>query len=261
MLSHLKKRLPVFTGRYYEPFIGGGAMFFALDLPGARCVINDDVPDLALTYRVLRDDVDELVKKLHRLANHTTEKDYYSLREAQPTSDVNKAARTIALNSLCFNGLFRQNNRGQFNASYGRLKNPTVCDEPLLRVDADRLVGTVIRHGDFENAVVDARAGDFVYLDPPYVPHSPTSSFTKYAEKDFREPDHRRLASVIDDLTSRGVLVMLSNSDTSLTRAIYNGLRLESVQVRRSIAAKGSARCSVPEVIGTNFAEVAAEAA
>ena len=231
-------------------------MFFDLDIPGSRCVINDFVPDIALTYQVLRDDVEGLVKQLYRHARHTTAKDYYRLREAEPTSEVDRAARIIALNRLCFNGLFRQNNKGGFNVSYGKLTNPTVCDEPLLRLDSDRLAGTVIRQGDFENAVADARAGDFVYLDPPYI-----QSFTKYAKEDFREPDHRRLASVIDDLTRRGVLVMLSNSDTSLTRAIYNGLRLESVQVRRSIAAKGSARCSVPEVIGTNFAEVAAEAA
>ena len=253
LLNELHKRLPTFTGRYYEPFIGGGAMFFALDIPGSRCVVNDAVPDVALAYQVLRDDADGLVRGLRRHATSTTEADYYALRAKRPTADIQRAARTIALNRLCFNGLFRMNNQGKFNVAYGKLARPTVCDEQLLRVDAARLAGTLVRQGDFETAVHDAQAGDFVYLDPPYIPHSPTASFSKYAKDDFREPEHRRLASAIDDLTGRGVLVMLSNSDTPLTRHIYRGLHLESVQVSRSVAARGSARRSVPEVIGTNY--------
>ena len=258
LMPELLARLPEqFAGRYFEPFVGGGALLFGLDVAGSRCSINDAVPDIATAYEVLRDVPDELVAELHRLAWHPDEASYYAMRATDPTDPVKRAARTIYLNRLCFNGLYRQNRHGWFNTSYGNLKNPQVCDAPLLRADATRLGGVVITCGDFADAVASAQAGDFIYYDPPYLARSKTSSFVGYSGAGFGEADHRRLADSIDDLTERGVYVMLSNSDTARTRSIYgHSLHLVTVEVRRSIAATGGARRWDTEVIGTNYALV-----
>ncbi len=256
LMTELRTRLPRpedFTGRFFEPFLGGAALFFEHAVPGTRCVVNDAVPDLALTYTVLRDHPDELIDALRVLARHTDEDAYYAQRKKTPRSAVARAARTIYLNQTCFNGLHRTNAAGRFNVAFGHRKHPVVCNEALLRADAARLQGATIRTGDFADAVRDAKAGDFVYFDPPHIPSSPTASFTKYAKDDFRESDHRRLAAVIDELSARGVLVMASNSDTPLTRSIFSALRLDAVTVSRSVAASASRRGHAGEVIGTNY--------
>lgn len=245
-------------GRYYEPFVGGGAVYFALGGDRPR-IINDVNPELVLTYRSLRDDIDRLIAELDELAKDTSERAYKHVRGLDPLSlePSRRAARFIYLNKLCFNGLYRENHSGRFNVPYGHLARPRVLDEPTLRAASSRLQGTEVRCGPFAEAVADAGEGDFVYLDPPYLPLSASSSFAAYAKGGFAERDHRQLAETIATLVARGAAVMLSNSDTARTREIYGGLgaswALYGVQVRRSIAAFGASRGRVGEVLGLSY--------
>ena len=257
LLGKLKPALPKTFGKLYEPFVGGGALTFDLaqDVAGSRLVLGDVNEELICAWRIVRDDVDSLITELEKMAAHTSEQAYYAARWSQPVGDLQRAVRMIYLNKTCFNGLYRVNSKGEFNVPWGKLANPLVCDAELLKADSKRLQGAQIDLADFATSTQTAQEGDFVYFDPPYLPASPTASFSKYAAGDFRKPEHEQLAETIKDLTSRGVYVMLSNADTKLTRDIYDSLDLYSVTVHRSIAAAGGNRGSVDEVVGVNYAK------
>lgn len=247
--------------RFYEPFVGGGAVMFelgnptaAVHVPGNRLVINDVNPDLIATYEVVRDDVEGLIGRLSGMAKKTSKDDFEVVKRRKPKSDLDRAARFIYLNKTCFNGLWRVNSNGEFNVPYGKVAQPVVCDAELLRSCSARLQGAQIRLGSYVSAVNDARVGDVVYLDPPYLPLSPSSSFSKYAKDDFGKLDHYALAGVIRGLSERGVYVMMSNSDAPLTRQIFGGLlELRGLDVTRSISAGSASRTKVGEVIGINY--------
>lgn len=246
---------------FYEPFVGGGALMLALgdkSLPvyvsGNRLLINDSNPDLVATYFAIRDDAQTLIKKLEVLARDVSKKAFLRVRADQPRDDVSRAARFIYLNKTCFNGLWRVNSKGKFNVPWGQLKNPKILDSENLWAVHTRLQGAHISTGPYQSALESARKGDLVYLDPPYIPLSASSSFSKYAKEDFGILDQYALAGVIDGLTSRGVYVILSNSDTPLTRKIFgDSLALHQISVQRTISARASGRKPVNEVIGTNF--------
>lgn len=253
LIPALLAALPRRLGTYFEPFLGGGALLFSLPAVGARKV-NDLNADLVTSYQVLRDYPDELIAALRTHAHETTETAYYRLRNTTPTDPIDVAARFITLNRLCFQGLYRENRNGRMNVPYGHLAAPTVCDERLLRADAVALTGVDITCGTYTDALADAAAGDFVYLDPPYVPISATAGFTDYIAGGFTSAHHRELAAAITDLDARGVRVMLSNSDTPQTRAFFADLHLHTVSVHRSVAAKAAARRTVTEILGVNYA-------
>jgi DNA adenine methylase len=260
ILSSLPPGFNSETGRLYEPFVGGGAVMFALADPaavhvrGANVVIGDVNPDLIAAYTAIRDDVDGLVAHLQSLAEDTSKAGFEKVKRMVPASDLERAARLIYLNKTCFNGLWRVNSKGEFNVPYGRVATPVVCNEPLLRACAARLAGAQVRLASYQSVLNDARAGDLVYLDPPYLPLSPSSAFSKYAKDDFGKLDHYALAGVIRGLSERGVYVMLSNSDVALTRQIFGGLlELRSLDVSRSISASGASRGKVGEVLGVNY--------
>ena len=247
--------------RFFEPFVGGGAVMFSLGdssatlyVPGNKLVINDVNPDLIATYTIIRDDVEGLIKELSKLAKSTSQTAFEKVKKSRPTNDLARAARFIYLNKTCFNGLWRVNSKGEFNVPYGHVRNPLVCDSELLRACSSRLQGAQIRLGSYVAAVNDAKAGDLVYLDPPYLPLSPSASFSKYAKDDFGKLDHYALAGVIRGLSERGVYVMMSNSDAPLTRQIFGGLlELRGLDVTRSISAGSASRIKVGEVLGINY--------
>jgi DNA adenine methylase len=225
-----------------------------LYVPGKRLVINDVNPDLIATYKTIRDDVEGLIRDLTKLAKDVSQPAFERVKKSRPRTERAQAARFIYLNKTCFNGLWRVNSKGEFNVPYGHVNNPVVCDAELLRACSVRLAGAQIRLGSYFSALNDAKAGDFVYLDPPYLPLSPSSSFSKYAKDDFLQLDHYALAGVIRGLSERGVYVMLSNSDAPLTRQIFGGLlELRGVDVTRSISAGSAARIKVGEVVGINY--------
>jgi DNA adenine methylase len=247
--------------RFYEPFVGGGALAFATGdsssfpyIPGKNLYINDSNPDLVIVYRIIRDQLQELVSELNTLSLDVSKKAYETVRASNPRSEVKRAARFIYLNKTCFNGLWRVNASGQFNVPWGQLKNPLIYDPEQLAKCSERLKNATISNEDFHKAVRSAREGDLVYFDPPYIPLSVTASFSQYAKGNFGLSDHEILADTIKALTSKGVFVILSNSDTEDTRRIFkSSLTLRQISMNRSISAASGSRKPVNEVIGTNF--------
>lgn len=247
--------------RYFEPFLGGGALMFALGdetkdffIPGENLFLNDVNPELTNVYEVIRDKVTPLIKALDSLSKKINEKSYYEIRAAVPRSKIDRAARFIYLNKTCFNGLWRVNSSGDFNVPFGKSKNPSLYDEANLRACSKRLKGATITNFDFVKAVAKAKKGDLVYFDPPYIPLTPSASFSAYAKEGFGLNEHEQLAQTIQKLNEKNVYVMLSNSDTPLTRKIFKKvITLRRVLMARSISSSGSTRNPVYEVIGMNF--------
>lgn len=254
----LKQYAPYFppqdrVRRYYEPFIGSAAVFFHLQ-PANAC-LSDANEKLVEVYQVVQQDVEALIKVLER---HKNDREYYyQIRGQNPAklSPVERAARLIFLNRTCYNGLYRENRKGEFNVPFGRYKNPTICDRRRLRKASIGLQGVELQVADFSYSVAQASAGDFVYFDPPYVPLSSTSNFTSYNRFGFGLEDQRRLAETIHQLTSRGCKVMLSNSDVPLVHELYGsrGYRFISIQARRNINSKAERRGAITELLIINY--------
>ncbi|WP_206215001.1 DNA adenine methylase [Corynebacterium lizhenjunii] len=242
---------------YVEPFLGGGAVLFSL-LP-ARATVGDLNTELINVYLTVRDHVDELIGLLSTYPNE--EKFFYDMRQLdrEPSfahmTAVERAARTIYLNKTCFNGLYRVNNAGQFNAPFGRYANPAICDEPTLRAVSAYLREQDIQfhNGDYAAVLATAGPGDFVYLDPPYDPVNPTSNFTGYQSGGFGRADQIRLKEACDDLDARGVRFLLSNSATDFIQQLYSGYRVEIVEATRAVNSVASKRGKVEEVLVRNY--------
>jgi len=251
LLPELLARVPDKFGTYFEPFVGGGALFFAL-LP-EKAVLADKNQELINAYLVVRDHVDELIESLKK---HRNERQYYyRLRSLNPETlpPVERASRFIFLNKTCYNGLWRVNSKGRFNVPFGKYKNPRICDEENLRAVSEVLKKKIILHTDFENAVENASAGDFIYFDPPYFPLNETANFTRYTTEDFGVQEQKRLAEVFRKLDRQGCLLMLSNSDTDFIKELYSGYRINTVTAKRYINCKGSRRTGTTELIITNY--------
>ena len=248
LLPRLLPHVPQRFGRYFEPFMGGGALFFSL-APGLAS-LNDGNVRLVRTYQAIRDRVEDVVALLR---TYPHDRDFFiSLRtnDIDASTDVEVAAWLIYLNRTAFNGLYRVNSRGGFNVPFGRYKNPTICDADNLRACAATLKSASIMHGDFEAAVADARAGDFVYFDPPYVPLTATSDFTSYTAEGFTDADQVRLRNVALRLKAGGITVLLSNSGAPRVRELYaNGFEIEEVTANRCINSAADRRGAVVELL------------
>lgn len=252
------------VARYFEPFVGSGAVFFHLRGQGfAREYSLADVnPELINVYTVLRDDLAALIEALalHK-AEHAAHarNHYYRVRDwdRQPdwaeASPVRRAARMIYLNKTCYNGLWRVNSKGHFNVPLGRYHNPPILDEPKLRAASSALAGVRLGAQPFDVVLDQAGPGDFVYFDPPYVPLSSTANFTSYTRDAFEEPEQRALAETFQTLDRQGVRVMLSNADAPLVHSLYAGFRLEQVRARRAINSRAGKRGPISEVVVLNY--------
>jgi len=250
---------------YFEPFLGSGALFFAfasfltpsqllaINPRSNSFVLSDTNKELINFYTVVRNNPDLLIETLMKMANKKSELDYYQVRGSAPQNKVEKAARLLYLNRLCFNGLYRVNSRGEFNVPFGRLKNPVICNSQQILACSSWLKNSKLKAESFGRAVQKAKRGDLAYFDPPYIPLSDTSSFSSYAKEGFGENDQRELAQTIEDLTKKQVNVILSNSDTPQSRKIFGNLTLFSISANRSISAAGGSRKRVQELIGINF--------
>ena len=268
LLPEIRKHLPPDTAdrTYYEPFVGAGAVLF--DLLPKRAVINDANTQLMLTYRAIRDNVNDIVTILRDYEQRHGAELFYEIRNLDRSpaqfdalSDAAKAARLIYLNKTCFNGLYRVNAKGFFNVPLGRYKNPTICEEGLLRRVSDYLNANdiAIMCGDFEqavsgiDAVADAGADALVYFDPPY--HSPVKTgFTAYHADGFGEGEQQRLRDLALRLSGLGAKCLLSNADTEYIRGLYDHPQFEviAVQAKRLINANAGARGSTGELLIKN---------
>ena len=241
MLGDLLPKVPSSYGRYIEPFLGGGAMFFALQ--PEQAVIADSNPELINLYRQVANHVDDVVCQLKKYEN--TQEMFYTVRGQDWTMlpEAEAAARTIFLNKTCFNGLYRVNKKGRFNVPFGKYKNPKICDEEGLKAASAALKKAEIVCGDYLLVLEHyAQPGDFVFLDPPYLPISEYSDFKRYTKEQFYEEDHVELAKMVKTLHERGCHVILTNSNHPLVHELYAPFTIDVIQTKRHISCNGSTR-------------------
>ena len=242
------------TGRYFEPFVGGGAVFF--DLMPKHAILSDLNSELVITYNVIKNDVDGLIKSLKK---HKHTKEYFlktRAKDPKKLSDLEVASRFIYLNRTCFNGMYRVNSKGGFNVPFGKYSNPLICDEQNLCRVSSALKNVEIKCQDYKSVLKKAKKGDFVYFDPPYFPVSKTASFTSYTKEAFLEREQIELRDTFLELNKKGCFVMLSNSDTPFINQIYSGskgVRITKVEAGRAINSKASGRGKITEVLVTNY--------
>jgi DNA adenine methylase len=269
LLPELLRRMPASYGRYHEPFVGGGALFFrAAPVRASLCDANTDLMD---TYRAVAIDVEAVISALldhakwHResAGHYYSTRDLWNNRSTRVLTSAQRAAAFIYLNKTCFNGLFRVNASGGFNVPRGDYEDPAICNGTALRVASAALSSATLHSGDYRQAlgvvdgVVDGVvagdyrqaldgvvAGDYVYLDPPY-----DGTFASYTAGKFAADEQLALAGVVRSLVDRGVMVMASNADTPFVRELYAGYRIDSVRCARSINSNGAKRGSVGEVV------------
>lgn len=241
MLNELIAKVPNSFNRYIEPFIGGGAMFFAVRPKSG--IIADSNPELVNVYSCLANNVEAVISHLKTFKNNADE--FYNIRGLK-FADLEKkyaAARTIYLNKTCFNGLYRVNKKGHFNVPFGRYKNPRICDEKTLLAASGALQNVEIIHGNYKNVLKKtAQSGDFIFLDPPYLPVSKYSDFKRYTKEQFYEEDHRELADEVKRLQKLGCHVILTNSNHPLVHELYEQYEVEVLNTRRNISSKSQTR-------------------
>ena len=260
IMPEIKKYVPENYDTFYEPFVGGGAVFF--ELAPRKAVINDYNSELMNVFECIKDEdkFDKMCTELnHHEANHSEEY-YYQVRNIDrdvkkynKLADYKKAARTIYLNKACFNGLYRVNSKNEFNVPFGKKEKVNTYEGQnlgvvhcILNFNDIKLLST-----DFEEAVKDAKKGDFVYLDPPY--DSDTSTFNDYTENGFNKDEQRRLALLFKELSDRGCYVMLSNHNTILVNELYKDYNIHVIEAKRNINSNGKKRGKVEEVIITTY--------
>ncbi len=259
LIEQFENLFPHKFRNYYEPFIGSGAVFFYVKskLKPNKVLLSDTNEELINCFLVVRDKPSELVELLLNHRKKHSKEHYYAVRsiESNRLDKVNRAARLIYLNKTCFNGLYRVNSKGQFNVPFGDYKSPSIFDKNILFQASQLLQGVDLQVMAFEKVLDFAGKDDFVYFDPPYIPLSKTSSFTRYSKSDFSMKEQKQLSEVFETLDSRGCFVMISNSDHASTRELYRQYKKNTLVVRakRMINSVGSKRGTINELIITNY--------
>ncbi len=261
LLTQLEKFLPEKYNSYFEPFLGGGAVFFSMS--PHKSYLNDINQTLIQSYLNVKNNVDKLIMSLKNIEDEFLSKNeeqrkkfYYSAREKYNSlspEDFEKSIYFLFLNKTSFNGIYRENSKGGFNVPMGKYKNPKIVDEDNLKVVSKALANSHISSGSYIDAVKDAVAGDFVYFDPPYHPLSETSSFTSYSKDSFSKEDQISLRDLFIELDKKGVYVMLSNSSAPFIKEIYSGYNQIPVSASRMINSKADKRGKINEVVIVNY--------
>lgn len=250
LIPSIRKYLPSNFNKYYEPFLGSGALFF--ELRPAIAQLSDFNEDLINTYIALRDYPEAIIKKLRTMPYR--ERFYYWVRdEFRPRSEISKAAQLIYLNRTCWNGLYRVNRSGKFNVPFGRHANPTICDESNLRAVAKALQNVELCVSNFEEAVEGAKKGDFIFFDPPYITGHSNNGFHFYNSKLFSWADQEKLAEIAEGLNERGCFVLITNADNKSIASLYKKFRRYPISRHSGIAADVLNRGVVTELIITNY--------
>ena len=241
MLEELLRMMPCEFGTYIEPFVGGGALFFAVR--PEKAIISDSNPELINCYVQVAQNVEDVIEYLRKYEN--TPEMFYKVRQQDWRSlpPAEAAARMIYLNKTCFNGLYRVNRRGEFNSPFGNYKKPNICDAEGLRAASSLLSRATILCDDYKKILTEmARPGDFVFLDPPYVPVSEYADFKRYTKEQFYEKDQRELAEIVASLRLRGVRLLLTNSNAPLVNELYDQYPVKVIQTKRYISSKSDTR-------------------
>ncbi len=251
IIHELIARLPRTFNDYYEPMVGGGALFFELYKHIKKAHLSDINLELMIAYKVIRDDHDGLITALKKHAKNHNEEYYYKVRKQHNLQDpVKVVARFLYLNKTCYNGLFRVNKKGEFNVPMGRYAMPNIIQEDNLIATSEVLKKATVKYKGFEE--IKPKKGDFVYFDPPYHPTDETS-FTKYTKLDFSEKDQEKLRDFFVKLDRDGVKVMLSNSNTKFIKSLYKKFYISTVHAPRFVNCKPTKRGAVEEVVITNY--------
>ncbi len=237
-------------GRYYEPFFGGGAFFFALE--PKKATLSDLNQELIETYRAVRADSEGVIRLLN---TYPYDKNfYYKLRNRSPRNSRSIAARFLYMNRTCWNSLYRVNREGKFNTPFGKYNNPTICDRLRIRSAAKLLRRAQLRVGDFKSITYDALPGDFVYFDPPYITGHQNNGFLKYNSKLFSWSDQEQLSKYAIQLSNKGVYVLVSNADHPAVIELYKGLKYYTVSRRSLIGGQVASRGVINEALLSNYA-------
>ena len=261
IISKLKEYLPHSYNSYFEPFVGGGALLFTI-LP-KKAHINDQNQELMCAFKCFGDEeyFNKLILQLKIHEQNHSEEYYYSVRNEDQKENFKenpiyiRAARMIYLNKACFNGLYRVNSKGYFNVPSGKKEKVNAYDSENFNAIRKFFVDSIIKTTDcdFEEAVKDAKAGDFVYFDPPYDVYPDKQGFVDYGKDGFGKEEQIRLAKCFDKLSKKGVNVMLSNHNTQFINELYSGYNIHVIDAKRMINSKGDGRGFVQEVIITNY--------
>lgn len=255
LLHEIIPRINKNCSTYVEPFIGGGAVLF--ELQPKKAIINDSNEELINVYKTVKENPDDLIKLLEQHAENNSEDYFYKIRaldrssEYDKLSNVEKAARIIYLNKTCYNGLYRVNSAGQFNSPYGKYKSPNIVNATVIRAMSKYLNqnNIDIRNGDYREVLKGLRKGSFVYLDPPYMPISSSSSFTGYTEGGFSYSEQVALKEECDKLKEKKIPFLQSNSDCPEIRELYKDYTIITVQAKRAINSNAAKRGEINEVL------------
>jgi len=248
LLKYILSVVPRNFDCYYEPFLGGAALFFALQ--PQRAVLADNHLELINCYTQVRDRPEAVVGYLSSLENSA--ETYYQVRASEPTDQIERAARLLYLTTLAFNGIHRVNLAGKFNVPYGGKTHLVPCDEQKILVASEALSKASIRCGDFADSVAEAGRGDFVYLDPPYTVAHGKNGFLKYNTKIFSWDDQLRLARIANDLVQRGCRVAVSNADHESIIPLYGNFCRLNIERTSRVAADARHRKATTEVVFYN---------
>ena len=262
----LEQILPLFPKKfnnYYEPFVGGGAVFFELFSKGLlknkKIILSDINSELVNSYNIVKNNPFELIAKLEKYKEQHSKEFYYQIRELDRKEDYNnlsnleKATRFIYLNKTCFNGLYRVNKKGYFNTPIGSYKNPNIVDHNVILSASEALQNVIIKHQSFKEILKETKKDDFVYFDPPYYPLNETSNFTSYDSNCFLEDEQFELFEVFEKLSDKGVKVVQSNSDTKFIKDLYKDYNVKIVHANRFINSKSNGRGKITEVVIRNY--------
>ncbi|MEO1132895.1 MAG: DNA adenine methylase [Cyanobacteria bacterium J06639_1] len=253
LLAQYEPHWPQFEGAYLEPFVGSGAVFFHWQ--PQRSHLSDINPELVNAYQCVRDYLPELEKQLALHRDRHGRDYYYATRSLSPQdlSPVQRAARLIYLNKTCFNGLYRENSRGEFNVPMGKYKKPSILQSDVLRAASEALQGVDVDLAPFWEVGDRAQPGDFVYFDPPYYPLNATSRFTAYTRHAFGDAEQVQLRDLFATFRERGILAAVSNSDCPQVRELYAEFRSIEISAERAINSKGDRRGRIGELLVLNY--------
>ncbi len=262
LLPELLKYIPKDFNNYFEPFLGGGALFFELYnlgfLENKKVYLSDINEELINTYKTIRDNPKELIIKLKEFKTNHNKEFYYKIREFdrdknyKNLDNITKSARFIYLNKTCFNGLYRVNKKGYFNVPIGSYKNPNILDEENILAVSKALQNIIIKNFDYKEILKEVQSNDFIYLDPPYHPLNETSSFTSYTKNEFLQKEQIELFKTLKELSDK-CFILKSNSDTDFINKLYKDFKIEKILANRAINSKATNRGKILEVLIRNY--------